>query len=277
MLINLQLWIAACQKLNISYKIYHHDKSLVLIDLGENSYYFVKYTTPFNSQSLSKLVGDKEFTYQVLKKSILMPKTQGFLSPFCSEKNQHYVTHKNFAEIEAAIRNKFSLPVIIKRNSGSYGNNVFICHKFNEIESSLNIIFNKNSKDYDYIALAQEYINIQQEYRAVFFQKKLAVLYRKNIENAKFVGNLSPLHWEGARAEHITDVNLIATIEQFAQPIFQEINLTYCGLDIAIDEQGQYWLIEINSSPGFGLFIRDNSSEILIDVLAKMLQEWSHS
>ena len=274
MLINIELWMAACQKLNISYKLYHPDKNLLKIYLGEKSYYFVKITTPFNQQSLAKLVLDKEFTYYVLKDWVPMPKTQGFLMPFCEEKYQHYVTHKSFEEIVTAIVENFSVPVIVKKNSGSRGNNVFLCHNRDEIKLSLEEIFDTNSRSYDYIALAQEYIQISQEYRAVFFQGKLALLYRKNIEDATFAGNLSPLHWEGAKAEHITDINLISTIEKFAQPIFQEINLTYCGLDIVIDKQGKYWLIEINSGPGFGLFVKDNSFEMLVDVFAKMLQDW---
>ncbi|MCC3465308.1 MAG: alpha-L-glutamate ligase, partial [Microcoleus sp. PH2017_06_SFM_O_A] len=133
-------------------------------------------------------------------------------------------------------------------------------------------VFNVNSKDYDYVCLAQEYIDIRHEYRAVFFNHKLVLLYEKDKSDAKFAGNLSPLHWEGAKAKHITDSEIISEIENFVRPVFEEIRINYGGFDIALDTNGKYWLIEINSSPNFEIFVRDNHRRIAVKMFKDMLE-----
>ncbi|MBC1241401.1 YheC/YheD family protein, partial [Nostoc sp. 2RC] len=124
---------------------------------------------------------------------------------------------------------------------------------------------------YDYIALAQEFINIKSEYRAIFLNQELVLLYEKDISNANFTGNLSPLHWDGAKAQHISDAQILSEINNFARPIFEELDLDYCGLDIVLDEDNQYWLIEINSHPNYTIFTRDNGKEHVLKVFEKML------
>lgn len=275
MITNIQFWTTACQELNIDHEIYHHTKKILKVIKRSHPYYFVNTNTPFNSQSVSKLAIDKDYTYCLLKDKIAMPKTKGFLYPFCQEKYHKYLTHDSLTAIETDIMTTLSLPVIIKRNSGSMGNNVFLCEKKAQIQPCLEKIFDQNSKNYDCIALAQEYIQISREYRAVFFQNQIFLLYEKNKDNAKFVDNLSPLHWEGAKAKHITDPDLIGKIEDFCQPIFAEIPIIYTGVDIAIDQKGKYWLIEINSSPSFNLFLQNNASQIILDMCKKMLVSWN--
>ncbi len=272
MLTNIRLCIEACKQLNIDWEILHPNQNLLRIKINNNKiYYFVNYSTPFILQSTDKIFKDKEYTYQLLKQRVNLPNTRAFLSPFCNDKYQKYLNFPDIESILESINETFSLPVIIKRNSGAGGNNVFLCQNLEQVKLYLQQIFNINSKNYDYIALAQEYIDISHEYRAVFFNNELLLLYEKNKAEAKFVGNLSPLHWEGAKAVHITETSLISDIESFVQPIFQEVTLNYAGVDIVRDRNGKYWLIELNSHPSYDIFIRDNSEEIIINLYKKML------
>lgn len=270
MLTNIKLWIAACKELNINYEILHPSQNLMRIKL-DKYYYFVNYCPPFNSQAVAHIFKDKAYTYQLLHHQIKTPQTVSFLSPFCEEKYKEYLQFQNIEEITHQIINKFQLPVIVKRNQGSTGNNVFVCHSQDEVKSSLETIFDFNHKNYDYIALAQEYVEIKNEYRAVIFNNKLILLYEKDKSNAKFAGNLSPLHWEGSEAKYINNATLIKAIEDFIQPIFQEIEVKYAGLDIAIDKNGEFWLIEINSHPNYEIFVRDNGEEIIINIFKDIL------
>ena len=272
MLNNIKLLLEACQKLNINYEILHRHQNLVRIKLKQKYYYFVNYTTPFNSKPITEIFKDKEYTYELLKNKITMPKTIGFLSPFCDEKYKIYLDFKSIEAIKKKIVKEFELPVIIKRNRGSSGKNVFLCKKQEQIEDYINRIFNINNKDYDYVALAQEYIHIVHEYRAIFFAQKLVLLYEKDKSDAQYTGNLSPLHWEGAKARHITNANIISEIENFVQPVFQEVPVNYAGFDLAIDKKGNYWLIEINSAPNYDIFTRDNDQEIIVKMFKKMLK-----
>jgi len=270
MLNNIRLLLQACHNLNIPYEILHNHENLIKIKLEKN-YYFCNYSTPFVDQSVFKILKDKEYTYSILQGKIKIPKTSGFLSPFCDQKYQEYLKFKTIPEIATEIHRLFQFPVIVKRNSGSSGHNVFLCKSFAEIETALTEIFNIYDKNYDYIAVAQEYILIQREYRAIFLNQELILLYEKDISQATFTGNLSPLHWQGAQAKYINNSQIISKIETFCQPVFKELNLNYTGLDIAIDKDDQYWLIEANSHPNYDIFTRDNGEDLAVQVFEKML------
>ncbi|MBN4005169.1 YheC/YheD family protein [Nostoc sp. LPT] len=270
MLDNVSLLLKACESLNISYEILHPSENLIKIELNSKQHYFCNYSTPLLNQAVAHLIKDKEYTYLVLNKKVNLPRTVGFLSPFCDIQYKIYLKFPTIQDIVLEIKQNFETPVIIKRNSGAGGHNVFLCENLNEIETALKEIFTINHK-YDYVALAQEFIHIKSEYRAVFLNKELVLLYEKDITDAKFVGNLSPLHWDGAKAKYINDPQILSEIANFAQPVFQELDLDYGGFDIVLDRDNQYWLIEINSHPNFSLFIRDNGEEYVLKIFEKML------
>jgi glutathione synthase/RimK-type ligase-like ATP-grasp enzyme len=273
MLSNIKLLIAACQELNLDYKVIHSTQNIVRVNLTKPCF-FVNYSTPFIDQATAKILRDKDYTYHLVKDKIKTPKTKSFLSPFCNPKYREYLKIESIDSIVEEITIEFALPTIVKRNAGSSGINVFFCEGKPKIREALEQIFNVNSKEYDYVALSQEYIEIIKEYRAVFCYNNLHLLYEKDNSNGLFVGNLSPLHWEGAIAKHITDPEIITGIQTFVQPVFQELNIAYGGFDIARDRQGNYWLIEINSHPNYDIFIRDNDPKFAVDVFKTMLQSW---
>ncbi|MEH1939339.1 MAG: YheC/YheD family protein [Nostoc sp.] len=270
MLDNVSLLLKACENLNISYEILHPSENLIKIKLNSKQHYFCNYSTPLLNQAVAHLLKDKEYTYHVLNKKVKLPRTVGFLSPYCDTKYKIYLKFSTIQDIVLEIKENFETPVIIKRNSGASGHNVFLCENIDEIGTALKEIFKINNK-YDYVALAQEFIQIKSEYRAVFLNKELVLLYEKDISDAKFVGNLSPLHWDGAKAKYINDPQILSEIANFAQPVFEELDLDYGGFDIVLDRDNQYWLIEINSHPNFGIFIRDNGEEHVLKIFEKML------
>jgi glutathione synthase/RimK-type ligase-like ATP-grasp enzyme len=272
MLTNIEILLAACQELNIPYEILHPSQNLIRIKHRGENYYFVNYMMPFNSASIAQIFKDKEYTYQILNGKINTPRTLAFVSPHCQEKYKKYLTFPDIESIVLEVNKNFALPVILKRNRGAGGNNVFLCETREQVKEALEIIFNIDSKDYDYVALAQEYIEIAHEYRAVFCKEKLVLLYEKDKSQAEFAGNLSPLHWEGAKAKHIINPNLMSEIEDFVKPVFAEMAINYAGFDIALDKKGQYWLIEINSTPNYDIFMRDNDRQIVVTMFKGILE-----
>ena len=270
MLDNVSLLLQACKNLNISYEVFQPAENLIKIQLNNKQHYFCNYSTPLINQAVAKIVKDKEYTYHILKQKVKLPRTVGFLSPFCDIQYKIYLKFPSIQDIVLEIKEKFETPVIVKRNSGSGGHNVFLCQNTDEIENALKEIFNINQK-YDYVAIAQEFIHIKSEYRAVFLNKELVLLYEKDISNAEFAGNLSPLHWNGAKAKYINDPQILSEIANFARPIFEELDLDYGGLDIVLDRDNQYWLIEINSHPNYSIFTRDNGNEHVLKIFEKML------
>ena len=66
----------------------------------------------------------------------------------------------------------------------------------------------------------------------------------------------------------------MSEIEDFVKPVFAEIAINYSGLDIALDTKGAYWLIEINSSPNYDIFVRDNDRQIAVKMFKDILENW---
>ncbi|WP_367267943.1 hypothetical protein [Okeania sp. SIO2C9] len=59
------------------------------------------------------------------------------------------------------IEQNFDYPVVLKKNKGSKGRNVFKCNERSQVINSLDKIYDLSNYKYDYIAISQEYIQIQ--------------------------------------------------------------------------------------------------------------------
>lgn len=271
MVINIECLVSACTRLNLQYQFSDANKNVVTVTIGGKKYLFANAATPFNADSQANVFADKGFTHDLLSNLDIIPKTVGYPDPATDTQYQSYVEHNNISKISDDILNNFSLPVIIKKNRGYKGVNVFSCDSREEIQKSLEIIFDKNSRDYDYLALAQDKINIKQEFRAIVFKGELILIYLKDNSKAKFTGNLSPLHWEGAKTVVVSDDNTLGQITKLVHTVNSHLPIGFAGLDLAIDKNDKLWLIEINSRPGFDLFVKDNGKDKIIDLYEQIL------
>lgn len=271
-----QALIIACDKLGVKYTVIGQDK--IAIKLHTNPPLFsINHLNPFISYATSRLLKDKSLTYQLLNKKITMPKQISFFDPNTNQEHSEFVKYKDINQILSKIEKEFTYPVIVKKNQGSIGVNVFKCENKNQVAQSLNKIFDKNSRHYDYIALVESYIDIAFEYRVITIQNKIELLYLKDNRNAKFIGNLSPLHFEGSKAVDINDKKLFTQFEEFIAPVFDEIDIPYAGFDIAIDSNNKMWLIEVNGSPSFEIYIRDNATKKVEGFYSKCLKLYINS
>ena len=270
---NIECLIEACKEKKVYYKIHNKSNNLVEIVINGISYLFVNWTTPLNKHSIAYLQQDKDYFFNFFKNKIKMPETKSYLNPHCDERYSQYLEKNTIFDIIIDIENHFNYPFIIKKNRGSWGTNVFKVNNRVELEKSLFTVFNESSNSYDYIVLAQEFIDIQTEYRAIFYNGKLQFCYEKDITNATFTNNLSPFHQDGAKAVLITDKNLLDRINNFSKVIFQNLPIAYTGLDIAIDNKDELWLIEANSSPGFDNIIKSGNKKVVIDLYITILND----
>jgi glutathione synthase/RimK-type ligase-like ATP-grasp enzyme len=272
---NIRCLVRACEELDIPYTYHDENHNFVGLTNAGKNIYFANATTPFNDESVARICKDKEFTYRLLKNKVLMPQTTGFLDPECQEKYRKYLKYFSYSEITQEIFRVYSLPLIIKKNAGAQGANVFLCTSEKDVSFALTTIYNKHSYLYDYIALAQQYIPIKKEYRVVMFNQKIVLMYEKDASQATCTGNISPLHQENSRAVLVKDTLLINRINNFLKPLFATLDLRFTGLDIILDDQNSLWLLEMNSRPGFEHFIQDNGDENLIMMYRDILLEIS--
>lgn len=268
---NIETLIKACDELGIGYIAHHSTENLLSVKAGPTNHLFVNWTTPLNPQSIVELCKDKDYFYTFFANTTRIPKTISFLNPYCDEKYEKYLNKKTIFDIIEQTEAEITYPLIVKKNRGSWGTNVFKVIDRRGLEKSLLDVFNMNSADFDYVCLVQEYIDIKEEFRAIFLQGKHMFCYKKVINKATFDGNLSPLHWKGAYAEIVTDRTFLARLEQFCLPMFKKLNIPFCGLDIALDKQGRLYLIEANSSPGFEHIIENGGEAQVIDLYKSML------
>lgn len=271
--VNIRCLRAACDKLGIPYTMHDAYGNFVSVDL-EKPYFFVNAATPFNSSAVDKICKDKEFSWRLLHDTVTMPKTKGYFDPHpASDEYAGYVKEESSELIADDIINEFSLPVIIKMNSGQKGKNVFLCEDRVEILTALTSIFDHTSPAHDYVALAQDYIQPKKEYRVIVFRKEIVLAYEKDISGATFIGNLSPLHYENAKAVLINDPELIGRMQNTIDPIFNLLDLEFGGIDIILGTDDSLHVIELNTHPGFTYFVKDNEEEVLVEMYTKILQE----
>lgn len=274
MQINIECLKKACEQEKIEYKIIHEAGSFIRVFKNDNYFDFIANQTPLNSQAASKVSIDKEFHYEILKNHSRMPKTVSIFYPEASKKYEKHKDVTNYIESADKVEKELSYPLVLKMNRGSRGLNVFVVNNREELIQKLKIIFNKDSKDFDYVALAQEMIQIKNEFRVVFLDNEIKLVYEKvkgkNKNSSKI--NISPLHTDESRAELVVDSELINRIGEFIEPVLRESGLRYGGLDVAVDINNELVLIEINSAPSFDYFIRDNGDLKIVELYRDILK-----
>ncbi len=259
----------ACQDMELDYQFLDRENNFVSVNINGDTLHFQINRTPFNSQVMASICWDKEHSYALFKDSIPMPKTLGFLDYGVQNIFQKYLIYKSIEKIIDRIEQEFSYPVVIKKNRGSFAINVFLCHNREEVKESVKTIFDKKSKEYDYIALAQKYIEPQREFRMVCFRGEALLTYERVSDNAKF--NAGYWQSDNSEAKHITDSIIIADLVSFVRPAFDISGLDYVGFDIVMGKDGSFYLLELNSGPKYGNFAEYNGKKPVVALYKRIL------
>ncbi len=267
---NIASIVTACEQLGLKWQTIGNKINAIYVQ-SEEPLCFINMTTPFNNSGLKQLVKDKGLLYDFLAADYIIPKTTSYLDPNCKSSCRHHLEIYAQPAIVEDILRRYELPVIVKMNKGTSGQNVFRCQNKQQILDALTIIYDQNNRYYDVIALCQAYVEIKQEWRVIVANQQIAFAYEKITQNATFVGNLSPLHWEGAQAMPVEDADLLDRFAAFIQPIHSKMYLAFVGLDIVMDIKERLWLLEINSSPSFRIYLTHNPDRK--DQVIKMYKE----
>ena len=248
---NTRCLVAAAKRLSLAYKIFDENSNLVEVETGGKKLLFANYGTPFNSDSFSKIAKDKGFTNLILRDVVRMPKTVSLLDPNYNEGGELKSAPNTIENITEEISKDFIFPLVIKPRSLSRGRNFSICDNKDEVMIALKKVFEKN-QNYDYVSLAQEYIKPKNEYRVVVFKNQIVLVYTVKKE--------------------IKDEEVKKVLQAFIGPILKVLEVGFAGLDIIEAENGQKYLLEINTEPGFSNFVEKNSDEPIIEMYCKILK-----
>lgn len=268
MLANMQALQAAAHNLGKKIEVIDRYGDVVRIE-GE---IYVHSRLPFNTESVSYMARDKAYTHYLLEGVVRMPRMRDYFNPNSISKWQEYREYASQTEIVNDIIKKFSFPVIIKPNHGSFGEGVVVANTKESVEAAVADIFDSNSSNHDYVLLAEEYLPPVREWRLLWLDGDIVLVYEKKFQAGRLNQNISPLHYEGAKAEIETDEKLIKLLTDFVLPIKEKIKLRWAGLDVALLGDESLVLYEINSHPRLDIFARDNGIETLIPLYERVLQ-----
>lgn len=266
---NIKSLVQACQINDIPYQFIDNHQNYMII---AGKHHFHHNRTPFNNQSMAQVCKDKKHQYELLKNKVNMPKTMDFLDYNVKKKYQTYVTYKCLDDIIEQIENNFSYPLVIKKNKGALGIHVFLCQNQDEARVAINTVFDKSLPEYDYVVLAQEFIKTKKEIRVVFYDGKARLSYERYFGDVKFGAR----YWEGLNGKTIPLLD--QTIINKATEVFRQAvtlpGLSYVGLDIIIDENDNFFLIELNSGPKFNNYIFNHGDNAVVAMYSEILKDY---
>jgi len=268
---HMQALAKACDALGISYVSADEYGDFLVVTIGGKEYFFTNTRTPFNNESVASVCLNKIYSYMLLKDELPMPHTKSYIDPHAVEALQKYVTHATVDDIVADITKSFAFPVVLKMNAGSQGRHVYKVETSRKLTRSIKAIFNPRQQNYDFSVLVQPYIEIVHEYRVLVLDGDIVLLYEKVVTEKN--DNLSPLHNGSGKAVRIDDSAIYEKIRSIIAGSPRLGQMRWLGLDIAEDASGEWWIIELNSHPGFSYFIRDNGTEPLVPIYATMLEK----
>lgn len=270
--INMQCLREAAESKNIQHEQIDEYGNYLILNINNKKYHFVQYRTPFNNSSIDKLCKDKDFTHKYFNGDLEMPKEKSYINPKTHDTNKKYVIYSDINQISNDIKSTFSLPCIIKMNKGSMGRNVFICLNENEIKKALKKIYKKTSKSYDFIAVAEEFIDIKREFRIIWFKGRIIFVYEKICDKKIF--NLSPLHNPNSYVKLIDEKDYdFKKIENFLCNSKKLHEIEFCGIDLVIDKSNKLKLLELNNTPSFEIFVSHLGKKPVVLMYQKILQK----
>jgi glutathione synthase/RimK-type ligase-like ATP-grasp enzyme len=266
--------IKACKELKLKYEFVNseHIGIRVFSKKKKPPAYFIYRLIPFNPLDVERICRDKDLSYSIVKKKIKVPRWKAYHDINCTNLPANAPVFRSIRAMAQDIRKKFGLPVIVKRNMGSHGNNVFLCHTFKSIIESLRSIFDKRSDQYDYMAIGQQYIDAELHIRAVATPDKLLFAHTKELDENIALEEVKEDSLLPCVYKKITDKQLLKKIQRFLAPAFKLIPLSLVGADIAIEASGKMYLIELNHTPGFDKYINDVGDEDVINTFKKLLR-----
>lgn len=273
-----------CSKYNICVESIS-DTTVLKLTLNNIIHYIWSRRFDINTSVSARLADNKFETYRVLEtNNIPVVKCAKITRLFTEE-------YKDSGETNFSICNNMLLKygsIVIKPNSSYEGYDVYKCTSTKRIEEILNILYNK----YKYIVISP-FINIKSEYRAIYFNGEILLIYEKQLPYVISDGKTSliellikkdycsyikmfsddelckvyhkgkriNLNWkfnlsQGSYCSIIDEQqSLYNKLNSLAISAANAINITFASVDIVIDTDGKLRILEINSGVAMDQFI----------------------
>ncbi len=205
----------------------------------------------FNCAKSIYLCDDKQRTYVHLKGICPMPIT--VLSPLT------FYQYSDF-EFLKRVENVLSYPYVVKEGSGSFGQQVYLVHNFEEVKALVKALAPKPLVFQEYIEECKG-----QDVRMYFVKDKLVSAIRRQNLSGDFRANIE----NGGEATPYTPTE--AEIE-IGKNAMRALSLTFGGVDILQAHRGPL-LLEVNSNAHFSALKRVTGQNPAIFILREIQKQ----
>lgn len=241
-----------CKEMDIDYRFISYDWIRVLTKDGKRRH-ILGFNFEINS-AFSKITAyDKYATYAMLKDNqISVLEHNMIFNPIT-----RYELYKD-SYIENAVDQIDKLgKIIIKANNSDSGRDVFLCETKEEVRNTIDFLFSEGHKD---TLSWQPFYNIKNEYRCVYLDGEIIFMYKKEkpfkIENGEKVYTSWKMNLAQGAVPMFVDPseNHYSQIIDLATRAAKAINITFASVDVAVTEEDELKVVEINSNVCLGLF-----------------------
>ncbi|MDE2888863.1 MAG: Mur ligase family protein [Gemmatimonadota bacterium] len=261
----------ACANLDVGIEPASKDGNLVCIrPPGRGPVYFLRNRHPFNDYVSARLAEDKAYQYELFTRAGLpVPETLVAFNPFADERFSRYRTHASIDAVVEDVERRFSYPVVVKRNTGSLAQGVFLEGDRCALEKRLRTLF-ENSGFLDNLILVQEHIN-GPEYRIVAARDELLLAYEKVSEAPN--RDLNPLHGPAGIAKPVEAPELIEALSSLTARVSGVIELGFYAIDVIRSSAG-FRVIEINPNPMCYFYNLHNGRSDFVGTYEKLISRY---
>ena len=261
----------ACGKLDLRIEPASDDGNLVRIrPPGRGPVYFLRNRHPFNDYVAARLAEDKAYQYELFAGAgIPVPETMVVFNPFADERFSRYRTYSSVDEVVQDVERRFSYPVVVKRNTGSLAQGVYLEEDRRNLKQRLRTLF-ENSGFLDNLTLVQEHVS-GPEYRIVAARDELLLAYEKVGESRR--RDLNPLHGPTGFAQRVDAPELIDALSRLAARVSGVIELGFYAIDVIRSSEG-FQVIEINPNPMCHFYNLHNGRSDFTGIYEKLIRRF---
>lgn len=261
----------ACANLDVGIEPASDDGNLFRIrPPGRGPVYFLRNRHPFNDYVAARLAEDKAYQYELFTQAGLpVPETLVAFNPLADERFSRYRTHTSIDAVVEDVERRFSYPVVVKRNTGSLAQGVFLEGDRRDLKKRLRSLF-ENSGFLDNLMLVQEYVS-GPEYRIVAARNELLLAYEK-VSEAPY-RDLNPLHGPTGIAKPVDAPELIEALSSLTARVSGVIELGFYAIDVIRSSAG-FQVIEINPNPMCYFYNLHNGRSDFVGIYEKLIAKY---
>ena len=264
-----------CEELNIDFKLLSRDW-IIKLEKNNKIRFVSGYKFDLNTHAIGEIIDDKYGLYEILKDENILIIEHNII--YSKDNNSDFAIGYNDYNIVKEYFKTHNNSIVIKPNKGTCGKGVYHIENIDDIEPTLELLFNKNyslsycpfydiRKEYRIIVLNNEVKLIYQKERPVIKGngintiKELLIDFNKNYfidkeldEEYDRVLNKNELFeysWKfnlskGSVSSIVTDKELIKKLTDITSRILSKYNMKFVSIDV-IDTDNKLLIMEINS------------------------------